>query len=260
MPFNGSGTFTPPGSDFPAVTGTTISSAHYNNTVTDIAGGLTNAITRDGQSPATANIDLGSHKLINVTPGTNAGDAVSLSATKSVAIPGNLALASESSLVSSMAYTAASPAYITSYSSTVGNKTVAMVFSHSNLENVTVSYTNANGGFSFTCDDDFSVLSGAGAIYFTSDAGITLDANESHIKLQSTSTTILGGYVSVAAGASYAYFFGAPSFDPGRGTVFIKNCTTAPAVSTTGGGVLYVESGALKYKGSSGTVTIIAPA
>jgi hypothetical protein len=28
----------------------------------------------------------------------------------------------------------------------------------------------------------------------------------------------------------------------------------------SGGGVFYVESGALKYKGSSGTVTTIAPA
>ena len=35
---------------------------------------------------------------------------------------------------------------------------------------------------------------------------------------------------------------------------------TAPSVSLTGGGILYVESGELKYRGSSGTVTPIAPA
>ncbi len=35
--------------------------------------------------------------------------------------------------------------------------------------------------------------------------------------------------------------------------------TTAPA-TPMGGGVMYVEAGALKYKGSSGTVTVIAPA
>ena len=33
---------------------------------------------------------------------------------------------------------------------------------------------------------------------------------------------------------------------------------TAPSVSLTGGGILYVEAGALKYRGSSGTVTTIA--
>jgi hypothetical protein len=33
---------------------------------------------------------------------------------------------------------------------------------------------------------------------------------------------------------------------------------TAPSVSLAGGGILYVEAGALKYRGSSGTVTVIA--
>jgi hypothetical protein len=41
--------------------------------------------------------------------------------------------------------------------------------------------------------------------------------------------------------------------------VFIANTAVAPA-APTGGGVLYVEAGALKYRGSSGTVTVIAPA
>jgi hypothetical protein len=40
---------------------------------------------------------------------------------------------------------------------------------------------------------------------------------------------------------------------------FIAN-GTAPAANPTGGGYLYVESGALKYRGSSGTVTTIANA
>jgi len=44
----------------------------------------------------------------------------------------------------------------------------------------------------------------------------------------------------------------------GAGTVFVAN-SSAPA-TPTGGGYLYVESGALKYKGSSGTVTTIANA
>jgi hypothetical protein len=35
---------------------------------------------------------------------------------------------------------------------------------------------------------------------------------------------------------------------------------TAPSVSLSGGGIIYVEAGALKYRGSSGTVTTIASA
>lgn len=42
--------------------------------------------------------------------------------------------------------------------------------------------------------------------------------------------------------------------------MFIANTTTAPVATPTGGGYLYVEAGALKFKGSSGTVTTIANA
>lgn len=49
------------------------------------------------------------------------------------------------------------------------------------------------------------------------------------------------------------------SFGGGLGIIFIANAT-APSSNPTGGGILYVESGALKYRGSSGTITTIAPA
>ncbi len=42
--------------------------------------------------------------------------------------------------------------------------------------------------------------------------------------------------------------------------LYMANVTTPPAGSPTGGGVIYVESGALKYRGSSGTITTIGPA
>jgi hypothetical protein len=49
-------------------------------------------------------------------------------------------------------------------------------------------------------------------------------------------------------------------FGSGGGVIGIGNCSTAPSTNPSGGGVLYVESGALKYRGSSGTVTTIANA
>jgi hypothetical protein len=49
-------------------------------------------------------------------------------------------------------------------------------------------------------------------------------------------------------------------FGRGKGVIAIANATVAPSVSPAGGGILYVENGALKYKGSNGTVTAIAPA
>jgi hypothetical protein len=49
-------------------------------------------------------------------------------------------------------------------------------------------------------------------------------------------------------------------FGRGKGVIAIANATVAPSVSPAGGGIMYVEDGALKYKGSNGTVTTIAPA
>ena len=53
---------------------------------------------------------------------------------------------------------------------------------------------------------------------------------------------------------------GSTSIGGGSGVLGITNATTVPSSNPTGGGVLYVEAGALKYRGSSGTVTTIAAA
>ena len=49
-------------------------------------------------------------------------------------------------------------------------------------------------------------------------------------------------------------------FGSGIGVMGIANAGAVPSANPTGGGVLYVEGGALKYRGSSGTVTTIANA
>lgn len=49
-------------------------------------------------------------------------------------------------------------------------------------------------------------------------------------------------------------------FGGGVLVVGLANATTVPATNPTGGGVLYAEAGALKWRGSSGTVTTIAAA
>ena len=54
--------------------------------------------------------------------------------------------------------------------------------------------------------------------------------------------------------------FGAGSFGGGRSVVFLPNAAVVPSTNPTGGGILYCESGALKYRGSSGTITTIAAA
>jgi hypothetical protein len=49
-------------------------------------------------------------------------------------------------------------------------------------------------------------------------------------------------------------------FGGGAQVVGLANATTVPTTNPTGGGVLYAEAGALKWRGSSGTITTMAAA
>lgn len=71
MPFDGSGNYAPISApDFPAVASTTIRASQYNNQINDIADALSNCLTRDGQSTASANQPMGGMKHTNVAAAT----------------------------------------------------------------------------------------------------------------------------------------------------------------------------------------------
>ena len=61
-------------------------------------------------------------------------------------------------------------------------------------------------------------------------------------------------------GANLSLFGASGSFGSGTGVIFIANDSADPSSNPTGGGVLYVSAGALKYRGSSGTVTTLGNA
>lgn len=70
---------------------------------------------------------------------------------------------------------------------------------------------------------------------------------------------VAGGFVTRRDGAVQ---HGSTVFDLGAGTgavIGLKNATAVPSTNPAGG-VLYVEAGALKYRGSSGTVTTLGNA
>jgi len=65
----------------------------------------------------------------------------------------------------------------------------------------------------------------------------------------------------VLPGSQNAWFGGGTaSMGGGVSVVGIRNAQTVPTSNPTGGGILYVDAGALKYRGTSGTVTTIANA
>lgn len=78
MAFNGSGVFFRLYSWVTdAANGIPITPARVDGDANDIAAGLTNCVTRNGQSPPTANLPMGNFKLTGLTPGTTSGDSVS---------------------------------------------------------------------------------------------------------------------------------------------------------------------------------------
>jgi len=65
-----------------------------------------------------------------------------------------------------------------------------------------------------------------------------------------------GGNIGIGFAEAKQY----KKFGRGKGVIAIANASVAPSMNLAGAGILYVEAGALKYRGSSGTVTVLAPA
>jgi hypothetical protein len=93
MSRNGSGTYTLPAGN-PVVTGTTIASNWANTTMTDLAAALTDSVAADGQTPMTGNLDLNTHKIVNLVAGTAAGDAIEFAQFKTPTFTGNVTMSS----------------------------------------------------------------------------------------------------------------------------------------------------------------------
>jgi hypothetical protein len=81
--FNGSGTFLINSTGQPVVPGTTISASVFNALTADLANGLTNCITKDGQSTVSNNIPMNNFKFTAVGAGSSPTDSVNLSQVQS---------------------------------------------------------------------------------------------------------------------------------------------------------------------------------
>ena len=93
MSRNGSGVYQLPAGN-PVVTNTTISSTWANTTMTDLAAALTDSVAADGQTPMTGNLDLNTHKIVNLVAGTASGDAIEFAQFKTPTFTGNVTMSS----------------------------------------------------------------------------------------------------------------------------------------------------------------------
>lgn len=78
MPRNGSGVYSPPGANYPAISGTLITAANRNAVDADIATALTGSIAVNGESVVTANIPFAGNKLTGIGVATARTDAASI--------------------------------------------------------------------------------------------------------------------------------------------------------------------------------------
>ena len=93
MSRNGSGTYSLPAGN-PVVTNTTIASTWANTTMNDLAAALTDSVAADGQTPMTGNLDLNTHKIVNLVAGSAAGDAIEFAQFKTPTFTGNVTMSS----------------------------------------------------------------------------------------------------------------------------------------------------------------------
>lgn len=76
MAWNGSGTYVLSATYYPEVNGTVIDAARYNGLMSDLATGVNNALAKNGENAATANIPMGGFKFTGLAAGSAAGNSV----------------------------------------------------------------------------------------------------------------------------------------------------------------------------------------
>lgn len=76
MSYDGSGTYSLPSPEYPAVPGALIKAADFNAIMLDLAAALSLCLVRDGQALATGNLNMNSKKIVGLAAGSSPGDAV----------------------------------------------------------------------------------------------------------------------------------------------------------------------------------------
>ena len=260
MPYNGSGTFTLPAGN-PVVTGTTISSTINNNTNSDLANGLSNAVTRNGQSPPTANLPMGNFKLTGLTAGTTAGDSARYDE-----------LILKANLISAVLVTpdlgTPSAGVLTNCTGTAAGLSIggnaATVTTNANLTGAVTSVGNAASLGSFTSAQLATALTdetGSGANVFATSPTLTSPTLTSPVISGTPSGvgTLTSGTAVASTSGTSIDFTGIPSW--------VKRITVMfSGVSTSGTSIISIRLGtssgveATGYLGSNGQFIVAAVA
>jgi hypothetical protein len=106
-------------------------------------------------------------------------------------------------------------------------------------------------------------LSGSSSfgLFFRGGAGTQSDLTFTN-RNGSAALEVVANSQDVVVRRNFGYAAGSASLSVGGGVgvIALANAVTVPTSNPVGGGILYTEGGALKYRGSSGTVTVLAVA
>jgi hypothetical protein len=122
------------------------------------------------------------------------------------------------------------------------------------ISNQSIRYGTSPSTAGFIRAPNNSTIIAARNFANSSDISVLAVTSSDFIQLgTSTATTAING-------ANISLLSSIGSFGNGSAVIFIANVNVIPSTNPINGGILYVDSGALKYRGSSGTVSTIAPA
>jgi hypothetical protein len=149
------------------------------------------------------------------------------------------------------------------YSNTTSGNNIAIghqagFYGQTGGNNVYIGYHAGLGGSAANHSNNIFIGYQAGDSVTTGSSNIIIGYDED-LPAATTSNHLNIGGVLKGDMANGNFGFNTTDYASGVNLLAIADAT-APSGTPTGGGVLYVESGALKYKGSSGTVTTIANA
>lgn len=216
------------------------------------------------QTTGTSNTAVGASSMLAATTATNSV-AVGKSALAAVTTAsGNTAIGNGTLFLATGANNTAVGA-IAMQSTTTGANNTSLGY-QSGYSITTGSYNTAVGYITYAGTTG-SVNTALGYSAGNTDGTTTSDGTQSSMTLigeraQATTSNVivLGKAVATRPNLIFGGVGAAAAFGGGVGVFAIANAVTNPAGTPTGGGVLYVNAGALTYKGSSGTVTVLGAA
>lgn len=225
MAWNGLGAYVLAPAYSPEANGTLIDATRYNGLMNDIKNGITACLAKNGENAPTANLPMGGFKHTGAIAATASGQYLTYD--------------QDNAVVRQLS---------------INKTTAGTPLSVSGLVNNYQAFFQCGtvDSISFRWDPTrLSLQFGMGTV--------------SHAGILTYGSTTMGGIVLGQSGSLALYSF--PGYVGGETHVvnatqpsfMLPNITVTPTAIPTGG-IIYVEGGALKYRGGSGTITTLAPA